>query len=85
MENNEIEKENLFYKSVLNKLKNLRNVLLQTRNGLLRVEKNFKSGGYISNNETFDKGKLEESYNMLDADIESLDSIIANVSAKIKF
>ena len=71
------------YEKVLPMLEQLGTNLPDIKEDLVNAETNFKNGGFLSEGETYDKGKLKECYDDLQDDIDSLGTIISNLQTKI--
>ena len=53
------------------------------KSDLIDAENCFKNGGYVDNNGTFDKGKLNESYSNLENVIQNINNVITKTLNKI--
>ena len=75
------EKEQEQYKSLKLNLSNLNGSLPNIQTDLKDAENSFLNGGYVDNEETFDKGKIKEcctSINTITSDISSVMGKITN-------
>ena len=77
-------KEKSKYEKILDKLRKIKDGLPIIYDELVKAENKFKDGGYIDNGETFDRGVLKESYDLLDDDITMLNEIIKKYESKIR-
>ena len=76
-------KEKNKYENILMKLKKLISELPFVKSDLIASETAFKNGGYNDNGITFDRGILKKEYDILEKDIEKLNTIISSIQSKI--
>ena len=77
------EKEHEQYKSLKSNLSNLNGSLPNIQTDLKDAEKSFLNGGYVDNNETFDKGKIKECCTNIDTITNDISSVIGKISKKL--
>lgn len=71
------------YEKLCIELKLLLQRLPEVEDDLTEAKDNFQNGGYVSNNETFDKGKLKNDNLILANTIQSINEVIDKTNYKI--
>lgn len=71
------------YEKLCIELKLLLQRLPEVEDDLTEAKDNFQNGGYVSNNETFDKGKLKNNNLILANTIQSINEVIDKTNYKI--
>ena len=77
------EDEQEQYKSLKSNLSNLKSKLPSVQSDLKHAENNFLNGGYVDNNETFDKGKIKECFTNLDTINNDISSVMDKIIKKL--
>lgn len=77
------KKEKNKYEKLCIELKLLLQRLPEVEDDLTEAKDNFQNGGYVSNNETFDKGKLKNNNLILANTIQSINEVIDKTNYKI--
>lgn len=77
------KKEKNKYEKLRIELQLLLQRLPEVDDDLNAAKDSFQNGGYISNNETFDKGKLQNSNILLANTIQSINEVINKINYKI--
>ena len=77
------EQEQEQYKNLKSNLSNLNGSLPNIQTDLKDAETSFLNGGYVDNNETFDKGKIKECCANLDTITDSISSVMGKIANKL--
>jgi len=80
---NELTTKKEKYEAILPKISSLSSKLPQLSTNLSDSEKLYLSGGFISKEESFDRGVLKQCYSLLNNDVDTLSSAASTANNKI--